>query len=71
MHLVGLGYKLLEHRLRTFLLISLRLRKELQQEEALELQVFLLPPPKKKKKKKERRMVVFEHLEKTWITNIA
>lgn len=43
MHLVDLGYKLLEHRLRAFLLISLSLRKELRQEEALKLQIFFLP----------------------------
>lgn len=45
MHLVGFGYKLLEHRLRTFFLVSLRLRKELWQEEAVKLQLFFLPPP--------------------------
>lgn len=65
MHLVGFGYKLLEHRLRTFFLVSLRLRKELWQEEAVKLQLFFLPPPPPK------RMVVFEHPGKKWIINIA
>lgn len=46
MHIPGLS----EHRLRKFLLISLWLRKELWQAEALKLEVFHLHPCPKKKK---------------------
>lgn len=64
MHLPGL----LEHRLRKFLLITLWLRKELGQEEALRLEVSHLHPSPAPLLP-EKRKVVFQHLGKTWITN--
>ena len=62
MHLVGLGYKHLEHRLRSFLLTTLGLRKELCQEEALKLQALLLPFSPNTHRK--RIMAISEHLGK-------
>lgn len=67
MHLVGLGYKLLKHGLRTFVVRITRVDKVAVAGRSSQITSLLLPHPLKKKTTTniERRMVVFERLERT------